>query len=64
MAFENHSRTGLVERASKIALKFGVTYSVKRKMFDGATANVTKATLALDEWMHNEARVLRRNEDR
>ncbi len=64
MAFENHSRTGLVERASKIALKFHVTYSVKRKTFDGSTDNVTKATAALERWMDDEARVLRRNEDR
>lgn len=54
MGFENHGRPGLVETASKIALKFGVTYSIKRNVFDGVPEKVAKASAALGKWEQAE----------
>ncbi len=54
MGFENHSRPGLVEMASKIAIKFGVTFSVKRNVFDGDAQAVAQAAAALDRWAQSE----------
>ncbi len=56
MGFENHSRPGLVEMASRLALKFGVTYSIKRNVFDGDADKVKKATAALEKWEQAEWR--------
>lgn len=54
MGFENHSRIGLVEMASRIALRFKVTYSVKHQVFEGDADRVAKATAALDRWKDSE----------
>ena len=61
MGFENHSKIGLLERASRIALKFGVVYSAEWREFRGAPDRVTKATAALEKWMQAEASKLLRN---
>ena len=50
MAFENHARKGIVEVASKLALKYDVIYNVKQNVFSGAPEKVTKATAALEKW--------------
>lgn len=55
MGFENRSRPGFVEVASKIALKHGVTYSIKRKVFDGDAREAVKAAAALERWTTAEA---------
>lgn len=55
MAFENHARTGLVERASRIALKHGVVYNARTGEFRGDTEGVTRAKKALDHWMSRES---------
>ena len=54
MGFENLSRPGIVEVASKIALKHGVTYNVKQNAFSGAPEKVAKATAALEKWAQAE----------
>ena len=54
MGFENHSRPGLAEVASKIALKFNVIYSIKRNVFDGSDDGKAKATAALTKWEQAE----------
>jgi hypothetical protein len=54
MAFENHSRKGLVEVASKIAIKHGVIFSIKQNVFVGDAEKVAQATAALDKWAQAE----------
>ena len=62
MAFENHSRTGLLERASKIAIKFNVVYNATFHEFRGDDVNVQKATAALEKWMQAERASYRRQD--
>jgi hypothetical protein len=50
MAFENHSRLGIAEVASRIAVKYNVTYNIKLNVFKGSDKNVAKATAALEKW--------------
>jgi hypothetical protein len=50
MAFENHSRPGIAEVASRIAMKYDVIYNIKLNVFKGSNENVTKATAALEKW--------------
>ncbi len=54
MGFENHSRPGLIEVASKIAIKYHVTFNIKQKEFIGDADRVAKAVTALDKWTNNE----------
>jgi hypothetical protein len=54
VGFEKHGRPGLIEVASKIALKFGVIYSMKRNVFDGEAERVAKASKALGRWEQEE----------
>jgi hypothetical protein len=62
MGFENHNRTGLLERASKIAVKFHVVYNATFYEFRGDTDNVRKATAALEKWAHAERASYRRQD--
>ena len=63
MAFENHHCTGLLERASRIAVKHDVVYSAPAHEFRGAPERVLKATAALEKWMHAEASIARRSRE-
>lgn len=54
MGFENHGRKGLVEVASKIALKYGVVYNAQWREFRGDPDGVQKAVVALERWAQAE----------
>jgi len=57
MAFEAPQHIGLVEKAAKLALKYGVTYNTTWREFRGDPERVQKATAALKQWVEREASV-------
>jgi hypothetical protein len=56
MAFHGVNQTYLVERASIIAVKWGLTYSIDRKVFVGPPYCVAAATAELNKWISREQR--------
>ena len=60
MAFEAPKFTGILEKASKIALKWGVIFSPKTNTFIGPPHTVEAATVEFTKWKTlQEARKLR-----
>ena len=55
MSFYAFNQVYLVEKASRIALKYGLTYDIKAKVFRGQPASVQKATDVLQRWMDHKA---------
>lgn len=54
MAFHNAYRIGLLEKASKIAIKRGVVYSARQGCFLGDDSKIAKAEADLKEWRDRE----------
>jgi hypothetical protein len=54
VSYEAPQYVGLVERAAKLALKYGVTYDAKWHEFKGDPEGVKKATDALAQWAHKD----------
>lgn len=53
--FEAPQHVGLIERAAKIALKYGLTYDAKWREFRGDREKAKKATSILQEWQARES---------
>jgi len=58
MGFEAPQEVGLIEKASKIALKHGVVFNSQQRIFKGEEYAVLKATNELKKW--SDARDSRR----
>lgn len=56
MGYEAPLEIGLVEKASKIALKHGVIYNAQQHVFKGGEQAVLKATEELKKWKEQHAR--------
>lgn len=51
MSFEAPREVGLCEQASKIAVKYGLTYNPERKAFVGPPFSCAAAQAELDKWL-------------
>jgi hypothetical protein len=60
VGFFGSNDIGLVEKAARIAIKFGTCYSQRTKQFTGKPDAVTASVKKLDEWKEMQARKDRR----
>ena len=60
MGFFGSNDIGLVEKAARIAIKFGTIYDQRTKQFTGKPEAVSASVKKLDEWKQLQAQKDRR----